>query len=352
LLEPEHETIDMNDSYTLIDATRAFDTATRDLLLSVIVPCKNEEAVLSETHRRLAGVLEQVKLKFEIVYVDDGSTDSTPQLLRELCVVDPRVRVLRLSRNFGHQIATTAGLEHALGDAMVIIDADLQDPPEVIPAMLARWHEGYDVAYGLRTDRGGETAFKLWTAKLFYRLINRISSVQIPLDAGDFRLMDRKVVDALLLMPERDRFLRGMVSWLGYRQVAVPYSRAPRFAGASKYPAHKMVRFAMDGLLSFSIAPLKLATWVGFAASFVALLGSLYALGSRIFTNHWVTGWASIFLAVLFIGGVQLTCLGIIGEYVGRIYGEAKQRPLYFLQERLGFQQAEPGSLRKSKASF
>jgi glycosyltransferase involved in cell wall biosynthesis len=320
----------------------------RNWSLSVVVPCKNEEVVLRETHRRLTAVLSQLSLDFEIIYVDDGSTDSTAQLLRNLCADGGGARALFLSRNFGHQMATTAGLEHASGEGVVIIDADLQDPPEIISEMVARWQEGYDVVYGVRTDRVGESVLKLWTAKLFYRLINQVSNIQIPLDAGDFRLMDRKVVNALLAMPECDRFIRGMVSWLGYRQVAVPYARAARFAGSSKYPTMKMVRFAMDGILSFSIVPLKLATWVGFLTSFLALLGFLYALGSKIFTNHWVAGWTSLFSAVLFLGGVQLTCLGIVGEYVGRIYGETKQRPLYFVQDRLGFEESCQDSVPQS----
>jgi polyisoprenyl-phosphate glycosyltransferase len=202
-----------------------------------------------------------------------------------------------------------------------------------------RWREGYQVAYGQRTDRDGETAFKLWTAKLFYRLVNRISRVEIPQDTGDFRLMDRTVVDALLRMPERDRFLRGMVSWVGFRQVAVPYRRAPRFAGMTNYPTMKMLRFAADAVVSFSFAPLRLAVWFGFFAIAVAFLGIAYALVVRLFydPSHWVRGWASLFVAVLFMGGVQLISLGIIGEYVGRIYGEVKQRPLYFVRERFGF---------------
>jgi glycosyltransferase involved in cell wall biosynthesis len=231
-------------------------------LLSVIVPCKNEEAVLRETHRQLENVLQQLDTDFEILYVDDGSTDSTFDLLREIQGIDNRVRVVQLSRNFGHQNASTAGLEHASGDAVVLIDADLQDPPEVIPLMVKLWRNGFDVAYGRRTERDGETPFKLWTAGTFYRILNRLSAVPIAANTGDFRLMDRKVVNALLRMPERDRFLRGMVSWLGFRQVAVPYRRAPRFAGNTKYPFFKMCRFALDGITSFSALPLKMASWL------------------------------------------------------------------------------------------
>ena len=306
--------------------------------LSVVIPCYNEEEVVRETHRRLVAALERVDdLSFELVYVDDGSRDGTTEILRAIQGEDRRVRAVLLSRNFGHQIAITAGMAHASGDAVVLIDADFQDPPEVIPEMVARWREGCEVAYGTRTGRAGETAFKLWTAKTFYRMINRLSDVQIPVDTGDFRLMDRKVVDALLAMPERDRFTRGMVTWVGFRQVAVPYQRAPRLAGTTKYPIFKMLHFAADGIVSFSLAPLKLATWTGFAASGVALAGIVYALVLRLFTSIWVSGWTALFIAVLFIGGVQLISLGIIGEYIGRIYGESKARPLYLVRERLGF---------------
>ena len=311
-------------------------------LISVVVPCYNEEPVIRETHRRLVEVLKGLGpgADFELIYVDDGSRDETPLILGELSDADARVRVIRLSRNFGHQIAVTAGLEHSRGAAVVIIDADLQDPPEVILQMVEAWRGGADVAYGLRTERAGETHFKLWTAKLFYRLINRLSKVQIPLDTGDFRLMDRRVVEALLAMPERDRFIRGMVAWVGFRQVPVAYARAARFAGTSKYPLLKMLKFAADGVLSFSFAPLRLAIWTGFGAIGVAFLGILYALALRFFfdESHWVRGWTSLFVAVLFMGGVQLISLGIMGEYVGRIYGEVKGRPLYFVRERLGFE--------------
>lgn len=308
------------------------------MLLSVIVPCYNEDATVGEFHRRSIAVLEQVKdISFELIYADDGSRDQTPEQLRQLQAGDPRVRVVSLSRNFGHQIAVTAGLEHSSGDAVVIIDADLQDPPEVIPEMIARWRDGYQVVYGLRAKRAGETTFKIWTAKLFYRLINRLSEVEIPLDVGDFRLIDRQVVDVLLEMPERDRFLRGMISWVGFRQVAVIYDRAARHAGQTKYPLIKMLRFAVDSVISFSFAPLRLAIWVGFAAIAAAVAGIAYALIVRFYTTTWVRGWASLFTAVLFLGGVQLITLGIVGEYVGRIYAEVKLRPLYVVRERLGF---------------
>lgn len=311
------------------------------MLVSVVVPCYNEEPVIRETHSRLVSVLEQLgRDEFEILYVNDGSRDRTLEILEELQKGDERIRVLSFSRNFGHQIAVTAGLDNAEGDAVVLIDADLQDPPAVILEMVERWRDGYHVVYGMRTDRPGETRFKLWTAKMFYRLLNRLSDVEIPLDVGDFRLMDRRVVDVMQAMPERDRYLRGMVSWVGFRQIAVMYRREPRFAGESKYPLFKMLKFATDGIISFSIVPLRLAVWAGVFAIFMAFAGIVYALIVRLYFSetHWVRGWTSTFVAILFLGGVQLIFLGFIGEYIGRIYGEVKRRPLYILQERLGFE--------------
>lgn len=311
--------------------------------ISVVVPCYNEEAVIRETHRRLVSVLKEFQTVggCEIIYVNDGSGDETQEIIRELQSENEFTRGLLLSRNFGHQIAVTAGLENASGECVVVIDADLQDPPEMIPEMVARWRDGYDVVYGLRSNREGETPFKLWTAKLFYRLLNRFSKVKIPLDVGDFRLMSRRAVDSLLAMPERDRFLRGMVSWVGFKQIGLLYHRAPRHAGESKYPLFRMLQFAADGILSFSFAPLRLAIWSGFLALAVAVGGIVYAVVLRLYTDDWVRGWASLFVAVLFMGGVQLISIGIIGEYIGRIYGEVKQRPLYFVEERLGFSKAK-----------
>jgi len=307
------------------------------MLLSVVVPCYNEEAVLRATHERLTSVLAGTAMDYELIFVNDGSRDDTQLILTQLQLVDHHVRVLLLSRNFGHQIAVTAGLEEAAGDAVVIIDADLQDPPEVIPQMVALWREGNDVVYGVRIDRQGESAFKLWTAKVFYRLINRLSETKMPFDAGDFRLLDRRVVEVINSMPERARFLRGMVSWAGFRQVELPYERAARQAGESKYPLKKMVLFAMDGIISFSLVPLKVAIWTGFLAIWIAVAGIIVAIIDRMLDRHLTRGWASLFVAVLFMGGVQLVSLGIIGEYLGRIYTEVKRRPLYVVQERLGF---------------
>jgi len=305
--------------------------------ISVVVPCFNEDAVLSETTRRLIASLEVIGRPFEIIYVDDGSRDHTARMLTELHGSDSRIRVVRLSRNFGHQVAISAGLEYALGAAVVLIDADLQDPPEVICEMVDLWKQGCDVVYGTRQNREGETAFKTLTAKWFYRFINRLSDVVIPLDSGDFRLLDRKVVDALLSMPERDRFMRGMVSWVGFRQESVAYDRAPRHAGDSKYTLWRMACFAVDGILSFSIAPLRIATLLGVASSFLALLAGLIAAGIGLANGRWMAPWGWVVLVVLLLGGAQLLCLGILGEYLGRTYRENKRRPLHFVRETLGF---------------
>ena len=303
----------------------------------MIVPCFNEEEVIEHTHKRLISTLDEGKVNYEIVYVDDGSTDRTPALLKNIQSQNSRVRLVRLSRNFGHQIAITAGLDYVTGDAVVLIDADLQDPPEVIPKMLEKWKEGFQVVYGQRLSREGETAFKLQTAHLFYRLINRLSDIPIPFDSGDFRLIDRSVVDTLRRMHEKHRFLRAMTGWVGFRQTAVPYERAARFAGLSKYPLRKMLGLALDGIVSFSTVPLRMVTITGFAFFCVSVLGMLYALFMRLLTNNWVPGWTLIFMAIMLTGGLQFIFLGIIGEYIGRIYNEAKDRPLFVVQETLGF---------------
>jgi len=305
------------------------------MLVSIVVPCYNEEGVIAETHRRLSQVLSaQAGLEVEILYIDDGSRDKTWSILQTLpSTSNVTVRALTLSRNFGHQLAVSAGIDRAKGDAVVLIDADLQDPPEVLPEMIREWQSGWDVVYGVRAERAGESAFKRATAAMFYRFINKLSEVPIPVDTGDFRLMDRKVVDALMAMPEHDRFIRGMVSWLGFRQKALPYKRDARWAGETKYPLSKMIKFALTAISSFSTSPLKIASWVGFATSGAAVLGMLYVVGLRLFTSTWVQGWTALMLAVLFIGGIQLLVLGIMGEYIGRIYGESKRRPLFLIRE-------------------
>lgn len=315
---------------------------TQTQVLSIVIPCYNEEGVLRETNRRLLSLADRLEgMKAEIIYVDDGSRDATASIIRQLASEDGRVRGVLLARNFGHQRAVSAGIASASGDAVVLIDADLQDPPEVIHDMVGKWKEGFEVVYGTRTHREGESAFKLATARLFYRLLNRLSEVPIPLDTGDFRLMDRRVVDILAAMPEQDRFIRGMVAWVGFRQYSLPYARARRFAGTTKYPLRKMLRFAFDGILSFSSAPLRAATYMGLACAALAFAATLYAFYVRLFTSDWVGGWATMIIAVLFLGGVQLVCLGVLGEYVGRIYSQSKQRPLFVIGDRIGFDRGD-----------
>ena len=301
--------------------------------ISIIVPCFNEAQSLNAIYKRLTEVLHNLSgYKYEIIFIDDGSSDVTPDILSRIEYSDAYVKVLSLSRNFGHQIAVTAGLDHADGDAVVLIDADLQDPPEVILEMLEKWEGGCQVAYGVRTERAGETRFKLFTAKVFYRLINKLSDVDIPLDTGDFRLMDRLVVDALRNMPEKDRFIRGMVAWVGLKQEPVFYERDKRFAGNTNYSITKMINFALDAMLSFSIRPLQFATLVGFLIACGSIIGIFYSIIMRLFGDAWVPGWTLFFIATLFLGGVELMFLGLIGEYIGRVYGEVKRRPLYFLK--------------------
>lgn len=308
-------------------------------LLSVVVPCFNEAQSITETHVRLTAVLSAIGgLYYEIVLVNDGSRDNTLEVLRGLAKNDPRVKIVSFSRNFGHQIAVSAGIEFAAGDAVVLIDADLQDPPEVIPEMVRLWRDGNQVVYGQRLERPGEPRWKLLGAKYFYRILNKFSSIPIPLDTGDFRLMDRKVVRVLCQMPERDRFVRGMVSWIGFNQVALPYNRDKRFAGQSQYPLFKLIGLALDGMLSFSSKPLRMATGFGALCAAISVIAIIYALVLRLFTSIWVPGWTLLFIAVTFIGGVQLVCFGVLGEYVGRIYSEIKRRPLYIVDEKMNFE--------------
>lgn len=308
-------------------------------MLSVIIPCYNEEECIDACHENLSRVLAQVcvenQLEYELVFVDDGSQDRTFVKLAELHERDPHTVACALSRNFGHQIAVTAGLALVRGDAAVIIDADLQDPPELIGEMVRRWKEGYNVVYGVREERRGESLFKLWTAKFFYRLINSLSDVKIPLDAGDFRLVDRRVIDAMLRMPEHNRLLRAMCSWVGYSQIGITYKRAPRYAGKTKYPLMKMVGLALNGITSFSILPLRALSIVGLCVAMLSFAGIGYALFVRLFTHHWVAGWATLFIAMLFLNGVQFLALGILGEYMGRTYSEVRNRPLYLLRDVL-----------------
>ncbi|MHB1311305.1 MAG: glycosyltransferase family 2 protein [Gemmatimonadaceae bacterium] len=309
-------------------------------MLDIVVPCFNEEAVIEQTHRRLTEVARGIPgVRVTVIYVDDGSRDGTLRTLRAMAAADPQVRIVALSRNFGHQYALTAGLDAATGDAVAVIDGDLQDPPEVIAEMVARWRAGADVVYGIRATRQGESAFKRGTAHLFYRLIQRLGNADIPADVGDFRLLDRSVVNALRALPERDRFLRGLVVWVGFKQEGVAYERQPRAAGQTKFPFSRMLSFALDGIFSFSTVPLRLASYFGFFVSALSMAGIVYAFYIKLFTVGVVPGWAAQWIGTLFLGGVQLMSLGIIGEYVGRIYGEVKSRPLYVVRERIGFEQ-------------
>ncbi|MCQ5366099.1 glycosyltransferase family 2 protein [Anoxybacillus salavatliensis] len=303
---------------------------------SVVIPVYNEALVIRETYKRLKRVMEQTDGAYELLFVNDGSKDETLDMLKELAIRDDTVKYLDFSRNFGHQIAITAGMDYASGEAIVIIDADLQDPPELILEMIEKWKEGYDVVYAKRTKRKGETFFKKATAYAFYRLLRAATEIDIPLDTGDFRLIDRKVRDELVGMRERSRFVRGLVSWVGFKQTAIEYERDERFAGETKYPLKKMIRFSLDGITSFSYKPLKLASLLGFLLSFVSVVWMIAVLYLKLFTHSTVTGWSSLVMTVLFFNGVVLIMLGVIGEYIGRIYDEVKHRPLYILKESWG----------------
>jgi dolichol-phosphate mannosyltransferase len=307
---------------------------------SIVVPIFNEEAALPVLLRRLDMLTGELDGPAEIILVDDGSTDCSSIMLEAKAKQDTRYRYLGLSRNFGHQIAITAGIDAASGDAVIVMDADLQDPPEVVLTMIRSWKEGYDVVNARRLTRGGESAFKRWTARVFYRLLGGLASIPIPSDVGDFRLMDRKVVEALREMPERDRFVRGMVAWLGFRQTEVAFHREPRIAGETKYPLRKMLRFATSGMLGFSEVPLRLSIWLGFSVSGLAVLYGFYAIGLRLFTDSTVTGWSSTIVVVSFLCGVNMLMTGIVGLYIGRIHAEVKQRPLYVVGKRAGFDRA------------
>jgi len=299
--------------------------------LSVVVPIFNEAAVLPELEGRLSAVLAAACPDFEVVFVDDGSSDASPAILLGIAERNPRVRVLRFSRNFGHQAAVTAGIEHARGRAVVVIDADLQDPPEVIPDLLAKWREGFEVVSAVRAERLGEPPLRLFLIKTFYRVMQRIASVDMTPDVGDFRLIDRRVADALNRLPERNRYVRGLVRWVGFRHAEVRYTRAERFGGETKYPFTKLVRLALDGVTAFSNLPLQLVAYLGFAVFGLSVLLVLYALAGRLFSGQTPEGWTSVFVAVAFLSGVQLVALGILGAYVSRIFEEVKARPLYVI---------------------
>ncbi len=300
---------------------------------SVVAPVYNEAEVLPEFYRRVAAAMDSTGESWELILVDDGCQDGSTEIIRRLAAEDERVRPVIFARNFGHQIAVTAGLDYSRGAAVVIIDSDLQDPPEVILDMIKKWREGYEVVYAVRAEREGESWFKLATAAFFYRLIYRITDVKIPMDTGDFRLMDRKVVDVMNRMRERHRFLRGMSAWVGFKQVGIPYKRAARFAGSTKYPFKKMLRLAINAITGFSYFPLQLATYIGFSAATVSIMLIPVVIIMRAITREQFLGQASTLVAVLFLGGVQLISLGILGEYLGRVYDEVRGRPLYVVSQ-------------------
>ncbi len=302
-------------------------------VFSIIAPIFNETESLHELQRRITEVMDSAGEDWELVLVDDGSTDGSTEMIRELATNDSHIRPVIFARNFGHQIAVTAGMDYSRGDAVIIIDADLQDPPEVILELIAKWREGYQVVYAQRSEREGESWFKLVTASAFYKLIYRITDVKIPMNTGDFRLLDRKVVDVMGTMRERHRFLRGMSAWVGFRSIGVSYKRAARYAGTSKYPLKKMLKLALTAITSFSYLPLQIALWIGFISTGISILGLILMIILRIVGSGFLAGQATTILAVLFIGGVQLICLGVLGEYIGRIYDEARGRPLYTTAE-------------------
>jgi polyisoprenyl-phosphate glycosyltransferase len=313
--------------------------------LSVVTPCYNEEDSLDELHSRVAiACWAVVRSDYEIVLVNDGSRDRTWMRMALLAERDSHVVAVKLSRNYGHQIALSAGLSVCRGERVFVLDADLQDPPELLAPMMARMDAGADVVYGQRITRAGETAFKRLTARLFYRLFRRLVDIEIALDAGDFRLMSRRVVDIINAMPEQHRFIRGMVGWIGLNQEALPYDRAPRFAGETKYPFRKMLRFAIDAITGFSIKPLRLASWLGFATGCTGLLLTFYVLGAWV-SGRTIEGWTSVMIVVLMLGSSQLVVLGLIGEYIGRLYLEAKNRPLFIIENTLGGMHAPPAAI-------
>lgn len=304
-------------------------------LVSIIIPAYNEEEVIVDMINVVTDALKDIKEDIEIVCVNDGSTDKTLEILREMALKDVRILVIDLSRNFGHQIAVTAGIDFCKGDCAIIIDADLQDPPSLIPEMIEKWKENYHVVYAKRKKRKGESWLKLWTARMFYRVLKKITKFEIPVDTGDFRLIDRIVIDALKNMPERFRYIRGMVAWAGFNQIGVEYERQERYAGESKYPFKKSLALAVDGIIGFSFFPLRIATWFGFIISGFAFLYGLYVIYQGLFTNKTVAGWPSMMVIILFLGGIILVILGIIGEYLGRTNIEVKNRPSYFIKETI-----------------
>ncbi|MCR4435934.1 MAG: glycosyltransferase family 2 protein [Clostridiales bacterium] len=321
-----------------------------DELISIVVPMYLEENVAEECYKRITAIAEKSGLRYELIFVNDGSTDRTMEILERLADRDKRVKVISFSRNFGHQIAVTAGIERAKGDAVVIMDADLQDPPELIPEMIKLWKKGYEVVYAKRKKREGETWFKLLTAKLFYEVLDKTASIKIPLDTGDFRLIDRKAAEAFKKMPERNRFVRGMMSWVGFRQIPIEYEREERFAGKTKYPFRKMLKLAFDGIFSFSSKPLKFVEYLGLWTVLLALAVILYSMVCKISgMGSPVTGWTSIMTTVTFFGGVQMLSVGIVGEYVARIYDESKGRPLFIIDKEVNMEERDTTDFTENK---
>jgi polyisoprenyl-phosphate glycosyltransferase len=310
----------------------------------------NEQEVIEVTYRRLKAILNTLGETYEIVFVNDGSRDKTSEIVRKMCESDQSVKLVEFSRNFGHQIAVTAGMDHSSGRSVVLIDADLQDPPELIVDMVARWREGYDVVYGKRIERKGESWFKKMTAAMFYRLLRSMTSVNIPVDTGDFRLMDRKVCDALSSMREQSRFIRGMVSWAGFKQTSVDYVRDERFAGETKYPLRKMIKLSLDAMTSFSTKPLKIASVLGFILSAVGFVYLFVVLFQHFFTDSTTQGWTSLIAINLLFNGITLSLLGVLGEYIGRTYEEAKRRPLYLVSDAINFEGQAESSREREQA--
>ncbi|MFO7636471.1 MAG: glycosyltransferase family 2 protein [Clostridia bacterium] len=304
-------------------------------LYSVVIPLYNEEEVVQECILRVLRVMEAVDGDYEIIFVNDGSSDATSALVREACGKNHRIRLIDFSRNFGHQTAITAGMDHAAGDAVIVMDADLQDPPETIPLMIEKFLEGYDVVYAVRTKREGETFFKKLTARLFYRFLKAMCSIDIPVDTGDFRLLGRRVVNVMKNLTERNRYVRGLVAWVGFNQAKVEYTREKRFAGKTKYPLRKMLQLSVDGITSFSTKPLKLSINIGIFMAFAGFLYAVYVVIMRLAGSTMQTGWASTVVLILVVGGIQLIMLGIIGEYIARIFDESKNRPLYIIKDKV-----------------
>jgi dolichol-phosphate mannosyltransferase len=305
---------------------------------SVVVPIFNEEEVLSPFYERLKNVMNSLNEDYEIIFVNDGSTDHSMEALLKLRQSDLNVKIIEFSRNFGHQIAITAGLDHTNGQAIIIMDGDLQHPPEVIPKLIQKWKEGYEVVYTVKKETKDAGFFKNISASVFYSLMNKIGNIRIPKHGADFRLVDQKVLESLKLLRERSRFMRGLVNWVGYSQTSVEFEADARYAGATKYSLKRMIQFALDGITSFSSFPLRISTYFGFLVSAMSFLYAAFAIYARLFTQIALPGWTSILVAVLFLGGVQLITIGLLGEYIGRIYDEVKQRPLYLIKNKIGFE--------------